>query len=121
MLLTEQTRQAFHILNNFDVPLGVQFAVGKEPNNMPSATQWTIATDLKNRMIYYHTMYNRTIRSINMAGINFETVPYQWHPLDTTKQQTIIPAQIDNTASGGMQTRSVDEIAAKVFRKESFE
>ena len=117
----ESAMQAFHILNNFDVPLGVQFAVGKAPNNMPSATQWTIATDLKNRMIYYHTMYNRTIRSINMAEINFETVPYQWHPLDTTKQQTIIPAQIDDTASGEMQTRSVDEIAAKVFRKESFE
>ena len=117
----ESAMQAFHILNNFDVPLGVQFAVGKEPNNMPSATQWTIATDLKNRMIYYHTMYNRTIRSINMAEINFETVPYQWHPLDTTKQQTIIPAQIDDTASGEMQTRNVNEIAAKVFRKESFE
>lgn len=117
----ESAMQAFHILNNFDVPLGVQFAVGKAPNNMPSATQWTIVTDLKNRMIYYHTMYNRTIRSINMGEINFETVPYQSHPLDATKQQTIIPVQIDDTASDEMQTRSVDEIAAKVFRKESYE
>ena len=88
-------QQAFHILNNFDVPLGVQFAVGTAPNNMPSATQWTVATDLTNRMIYYHTMYNRTIRSINMSNIDFATVPFQYHPLDTTKQQTIIPAPID--------------------------
>ncbi len=88
-------QQAFHILNNFDVPLGAQFAVGAAPNNMPSATQWTVATDLTNRMIYYHTMYNRTIRSINMSNIDFATVPFQYHPLDTTKQQTIIPATID--------------------------
>ena len=88
-------QQAFHILNNFDVPLGVQFAVGKAPNNMPSATQWTIATDLENKTIYYHTMYNRTIRSIDMKGIDFVTVPFQFHPLDIAKRQTIIPVQID--------------------------
>ncbi len=88
-------QQAFHILNNFDVPLGVQFAVGKAPNNMPSATQWTVATDLENRIIYYHTMYNRAIRSIDMKSIDFATVPFQYHSLDTSKRQTIIPVQID--------------------------
>ncbi|MBQ8294451.1 MAG: choloylglycine hydrolase family protein [Alphaproteobacteria bacterium] len=88
-------QQAFHILNNFDVPLGVQFAVGRAPNNMPSATQWTVATDLANKVIYYHTMYNRTIRSIDMKNIDFATVPFQYHPLDTAKRQTIVPVQID--------------------------
>lgn len=88
-------QQAFHILNNFDVPLGVQFSVGAAPNNMPSATQWTVATDLKNKTIYYHTMYNRTIRSIDMKNIDFATVPFQYHPLDTAKRQTIVPVQID--------------------------
>lgn len=87
--------QAFHILNNFDVPLGVQFSVKDIPNDMPSATQWTIATDLTNRVIYYHTMYNRTIRSIDMKSIDFATVPFQYHPLDTAKKQTIIPVQIN--------------------------
>ena len=83
------------VLNNFDVPLGVQFAVGRAPNNMPSATQWTVATDLKNMTIYYHTMYNRTIRSIDMKSIDFATVPFQYHALDTDKRQTIVPVQID--------------------------
>lgn len=87
--------QAFHILNNFDVPLGVQFAVGKAPNNMPSATQWTVATDLTNRTIYYHTMYNRSIRSIEMDKIDFANVQFQYHPLDVTKQETITPVKID--------------------------
>ncbi len=87
--------QAFHILNNFDVPLGVQFAVGGAPNNMPSATQWTVATDLKNMTIYYHTMYNRTIRSLDMKPIDFATVPFQYHSLDTAKRQTIVPVAIN--------------------------
>lgn len=107
--------QAFHILNNFDVPLGVQFAVGKAPNNMPSATQWTIASDLKNRQIYYHTMYDRTVRRIDMGAIDFTTVPYQYHPLDETKQQTIINAPITNMPSATMQSRTPQEIADKVF------
>ena len=91
----DTVNQAFHLLNNFDVPLGVQFAVGRAPNNMPSATQWTVATDLKNMTIYYHTMYNRTIRSIDMKSIDFATVPFQYHALDTDKRQTIVPVQID--------------------------
>lgn len=88
-------QQAFQILNNFDVPLGVQFAVDTAPNNMPAATQWTVATDLKNRVIYYHTMYNRTLRSIDMKSIDFASVPFQYHALDTAKRQTIVPVQID--------------------------
>lgn len=87
--------QAFHILNNFDVPLGIQFARGKSPTDMPSATQWTIATDITNRKIYYHTMYNRTIRMIDMDAIDFANVTYQFHPLDSSKTETIIPVNIN--------------------------
>ena len=91
----DSTQQAFHILNNFDVPLGAQFAVGATPPNMPSATQWTVATDLQKMVIYYHTMYNRTIRSIDMKSIDFTTVPFQYHALDEAKRQTIVPVKID--------------------------
>lgn len=91
----ETVMQSFHILNNFDVPLGAQFAAGSVPNDMPSATQWTVATDLKDMVIYYHTMYNRTIRSIDMKNIDFATVPFQYHPLDTIKEQFIVPAIVE--------------------------
>ena len=87
--------QAFHILNNFDVPSGVQFAPGKSPTDMPAATQWTIATDLTNRTIYYHTMYNRALRRIEMDKIDFANVEFQYHPLDETKRETIINVKID--------------------------
>lgn len=87
--------QAFHILNNFDVPLGTEFPVGKYPVNMPSATQWTIATDMHDRIVYYHTMYNRTLRSIDINKIDFATIQFQYHPLDATKTETIIPATVE--------------------------
>lgn len=93
---SESIRQAFHILNNFDVPLGVQFNVDKAPNNMPSATQWTIATDLTNMQMYYHTMYNRNIRHIDMRAIDFETVPYQFHSLDENQTQPMTEIEIAN-------------------------
>jgi choloylglycine hydrolase len=90
----ESAMKAFHILNNLDVPLGVEFDSGRATNNMPSATQWTIATDLDNKIIYYHTMYNRTIRSIDMNGIDFANVRFQYAPLDSARVQTIIPIKV---------------------------
>ena len=86
--------QSFHILNNFDVPFGTSYKLGTAPFDMPSATQWTIATDLANRIIYYHTMYNRAIRRINMNNIDFESVPFQYHPLDVSNSETILDAKI---------------------------
>lgn len=92
---TDAIAQSFHILNNVDVPFGTSYKIGTAPFDMPSATQWTIATDITNRIVYYHTMYNRTIRRIDMNKIDFATVPFQWHPLDTTKHETIFDAEID--------------------------
>ena len=63
----EQTiLQAFHLLNNFDVPIGIEHPEGKAPD-MPSATQWTSAIDLTRRRVYYKTAYNNTIRCIDLA------------------------------------------------------
>ena len=82
--------QAFHILNNFDIPVGIQFAEGDTIPDIPSATQWTVATDLKNRRIYYRTMYNSTIRCFDLKKINFTKVKYRWAPLDVEKRQPIV-------------------------------
>lgn len=87
--------QAFHILNNFDIPVGIEFPIGKVPVDIPSATQWTSVTDLTHGVIYYHTMYNNTIRKIDIADIDFTEVKYQAKPLDATKQQPVITIEID--------------------------
>ena len=82
--------QGFQILNNFDIPLGIEFAEGTVPVNIPSATQWTSATDMRHRMIYYRTMYNSAIRSIDLNKIDFQRVKYRAVPLDTIKEQPVM-------------------------------
>lgn len=80
--------QSFHILNNFDIPIGVEHAVGEAPD-IPSATQWTSAIDLTNQKVYYRTAYNTNIRCIDMKRIDFGNVKYQSHPLDKELKQPI--------------------------------
>ena len=86
--------QGFQILNNFDIPLGIEFSEGKVPVNIPSATQWTSATDMRHRMIYYRTMYNSAIRSIDLNKIDFQRVKYRAVPLDTIKEQPVMEVSI---------------------------
>ncbi len=81
--------QAFHLLNNFDIPVGVQFANPREVPNMPSATQVTIASDLYNQRLYYRTMYDASIRCIDLKDINFKRVAFQFASLDLDQRQPI--------------------------------
>lgn len=81
--------QGFQILNNFDIPVGIEFAQGQVPADIPSATQWTSATDMKNRKIYFRTMYDSAIRCIDLNRINFGKVKYSDTLLDTVKQQPV--------------------------------
>ena len=81
--------QAFHLLNNFDIPVGIQFGDPELAPDMPSATQITIATDLKNHRLYYRTMYNAAIRCIDLRKIDFDRVEFQAEPLDVSREQPI--------------------------------
>lgn len=81
--------QAFHLLNNFDIPIGIQFNDSDLVPDMPSATQLTIATDLKNRRLYYRTMYNSSIRCIDMHTIDFDRVEFQANPLEKSREEQI--------------------------------
>lgn len=79
----------FHLLNNFDVPVACDTPVGEVPGDFPSATQWTVASDLTNGKIYYRTMYNQNIRLIDLAEIDFAKVKFIAAPLDSTKEQPV--------------------------------
>ena len=81
--------QAFHLLNNFDIPAGTEMPWGKVLVDMPSATQFTVASDTHNRMIFYRSMYNSNIRCIDLKSINFDKVKYQSKPLDEENKQPI--------------------------------
>src|ERR1700733_5476059 len=58
--------QAFHILNNFDIPYG---AVRQVDNGQmhAEATVWTSASDLKNLRWYFRTYDDQSIRSIDLT------------------------------------------------------
>lgn len=86
--------QAFHLLNNFDIPVGIQFPMGEAPTDVPSATQFTAVSDTQKCLLYYRTMYNSNIRCIDLKDIDFKNTIYQSHPLDATKQQPIEMIQI---------------------------
>lgn len=91
----EQTvRQCFQILNNFDIPIGIEHKHGQPMVDIPSATQWTSATDMTNRVIYFRTMYNSAIRSIDLKSIDFNRIKYRAVPLDVVREQPILPIEI---------------------------
>lgn len=85
----ETVLQCFHIMNNFDIPIGIEHEMGKAPADIPSATQWTTATDVTNLMIYYRTAWNSTIRCIDLNNIRFDKVKFQYAPLDKVQDEPI--------------------------------
>ena len=80
--------QAFHILNNFDLPIGAEYAPGETIPDMPSATQWTAVSDVTHPTFYYRTMYNSAIRKIDLTKIDFNKVKYTVTDMDQTPQET---------------------------------
>lgn len=84
----ETVQQCFHLLNNFDVPIGIEHPEGETPD-IPSATQWTSAIDLTNLKVYYKTAYNNTIRCIDLNDIDFSRVKYGSYPLDKVQEQPV--------------------------------
>ena len=85
----ETVVQAFHILNNFDVPIGVQLPHSQIPEGMYTATQFTSATDQKALRFYYRTSGNSMIRCIDLKDIDFSNVRYQSAPLDRTRSEPV--------------------------------
>jgi choloylglycine hydrolase len=85
--------QCFHILNNFDIPIGVEHPVGKAPD-VPSATPCTAVSDLSGLKLYYRTTYNGNIRCIDLATIDFNRVKYDFHPLDPKLEQPVEMVQV---------------------------
>ena len=87
--------QAFTILEAMTIPIGSQFSDKSKIPLIPSATQWTSVTDMTNNKLYYTTMYNPIIRKFDLNNIDFTSVSYQQHPLDTVKTRPMTDAAVD--------------------------
>ena len=81
--------ESFRILDNFNIPLGAHVPKEYMPNDISSATQMTTSSDLKNRVFYFHTMWNRQIRKIDLNSIDFSTIKEQIIDDDKTKTNNI--------------------------------
>ena len=67
----EGVLQAFHILNQFDIPKGAARGLehGKE---VADYTLWTSAADLKNLRYHFRTYDNSRIRMIDLKAVDFD-------------------------------------------------
>ena len=86
---TEAVIESFRILDNFNIPLGAQMPNENIPGDIVSATQITSSSDLKEKIYYYHTMWNRQIRKIDLKLIDFSTVKEQIINDDAKKENEI--------------------------------
>lgn len=87
--------QAFHIMNNFDIPIGSQHAEADIPKGLPSATQVTTASDQEALRFYYRTAWNSNIRCIDLKSIDFQKVKFRSEPLDNVQVEPIIFLKVE--------------------------
>lgn len=83
----ETVTQAFHIMDQFDIPPGVV----PEPKNSGAAyekTLWTAVVDLTNRRFYITTVDNRDIRVLDLTTLDPDATTVQMFPLDQVQSIT---------------------------------
>ncbi|KPC54580.1 linear amide C-N hydrolase [Amantichitinum ursilacus] len=82
--------EAFRILDNFDIPLGATDAKANLPKDETiGSTQWSSAMDTASLRYYYHTMFNRSLRMIDLKKTDFNKREISYFPLDARKEQSI--------------------------------
>ncbi len=64
--------QAFHLLNNFDIPHGAARTLERDAKGNPMAdyTLWTSANDLKAKRFYFRTFENSQIRMVDLMSMD---------------------------------------------------
>jgi len=90
----EAVFESFRILDSFNIPLGSVLTPDKLPTDISGSTQITSACDLKNRVYYYHTMFNRRVRKLDLSQIDFSRVKQQVIDDDASGLQDVKALQI---------------------------
>jgi choloylglycine hydrolase len=80
----EAVSQAFHILANFDIPIGTMFGPEQREHmpDLPSATQWTAVSDLGQAKYYYKTMHDSVIKCVDLNQLDFTTGEERSYAID---------------------------------------
>ena len=66
--------EAFHVLNQFDIPKGAAREHQKDEhgNVLADYTIWTSASDLKTKRFYFRTYENSQIRVVDLMKMNLD-------------------------------------------------
>lgn len=66
--------QAFHVLNNFDIPKGAARENKKDEhgNILADYTTWTSANDLKQKRFYFRTYANSQIHMVDLMQMSLD-------------------------------------------------
>jgi choloylglycine hydrolase len=67
----EGVLQAFHILNQFDIPKGAARGI-EHGEEVADYTLWTSASDLTNLHYYFRTYDNSRIRMVDLRSVDLE-------------------------------------------------
>jgi choloylglycine hydrolase len=91
----DTVRESFRILDNFNVPAAA--AEGTDhgataDDKLVSATQFTTAADMKNRVFYYHTQFSRRVRMVDLKKIDFGNIGDKIisRPLDEKRTEDVL-------------------------------
>jgi choloylglycine hydrolase len=81
--------EAFRILDSFNIPLGSLAPADKQAGDIAGATQITTASDLTNRVLYFHTVANREVRMIDLKKIDFSRPGQRIIDSGATRRQAV--------------------------------
>ncbi len=86
--------QVFHILNNFDIPVGLIRDKGGEGVVYKDYTQLTTATDPQNLRYYYKTYEDQTIRMLDLRKFDLNAKEVRKHSPKTTQPVVDMSAEM---------------------------
>jgi len=86
--------EAFRLLDNFNIPVGVTGSRDSIARDIASATQVTTAADLKNRVLYFHTMDNRQVQKLDLKKIDFTKIQKQMIDQGAVRRQAMHELQV---------------------------
>jgi len=67
----EAVNLAEHILNAVDIPMGVIKTRHLEDKNMIDYTEWIVIKDLTNKVLYFRSYQDLTLKRVDMKKLNF--------------------------------------------------
>lgn len=80
--------QVFHILNNFDIPVGVAREMDKAGTLFTDSTQFTGARDPQNLCYYYRSYADQTIRMVDLRKFDLDAKEVK--KISTTGTQPVV-------------------------------